>query len=273
MAVNLRKPSQWQPGTVYIYDVVWIVVLIVLAIGYSVQPAWSWLPHWTFAFQNVMPLWVPWAGALGGVTISLVGVVTHTHDWKALEYGYWHLARPFLGAVCGSVAVLIVVLVLRSVDPTANGQAGTPASIAILSVIAFVVGYREETFRTLVKRVVDVILASGANATALVALVPAVLDFGDSTVSQPTVLTLTVVNAGKDTVHLPANVAIADPATSTVVATNVESDMAPGATAAVTVTWTPASEGQDLSTPTTTLVLRTESRTLTCPLKGRAIPT
>lgn len=271
MAVSLRKPSQWQPGTIYIYDVVWIVVLIGLAIGYSVQPPWSWLPHWTFAFQNVMPLWVPWAGALGGVTISLVGVVTHTHDWKALEYAYWHLARPFLGAVCGSVAVLIVVLVLRSVDPTANNQAGTPASTAILSVISFVVGYREETFRALVKRVVDVILASDANDTSLLALVPATLDFGHSAVNQPKVLTLTVVNTGKDTVHLPANAASADPLTATVVATNVETDLAPDATATITVTWTPASIGQDLSNPTTTLILRTESRKLTCALKGQAI--
>ncbi|GAA5021067.1 hypothetical protein GCM10023258_10160 [Terrabacter aeriphilus] len=271
MAVSLRKPSQWQPGTVYMYDVMWIVILIGIAVGYSVQPAWSWLPHWTFAFQNVMPLWVPWAGALGGVTISLVGVVTHTHDWKALEYGYWHLARPFLGAVCGSVAVLIVVLVLRSVDPTVNNQAGTPASIALLSVISFVVGYREETFRTLVKRVVDVILASDTNATVSVALVPATLDFGDSAVNQPKVLMLTVVNAGKDTVHLPANAAVPDPVTGTIVATNIETDLAPSATAEVTVTWTPASLGQDLSTPATTLVLRTDSRTLSCPLNGRAV--
>lgn len=268
---SLRKPSQWQPGTVYTYDVVWIALLIAILIGYSVQPAWSWLPHWTFAFQNVMPLWIPWAGALGGVTISLVGVATHTHDWKALEYAYWHLARPFLGAVCGSVAVLIVVLVLRSVDPNANGQAGTPASVAILSVIAFVIGYREETFRTLVKRVVDVILASDTNATSPMALVPSVLDFETSKVGQPKALTVTVVNAGKDTVHIPADAAKPEPMTGTVVATNAETDLAPGATAKVTVTWTPAKAGDDLSSPTTTLVLQTESRQLTCPLKGLAV--
>ncbi|GAB3065422.1 hypothetical protein GCM10027053_30650 [Intrasporangium mesophilum] len=267
---NLRKPSQWQPGAVCIYDVVWIVILIAIAIGYSVQPPWSWLPHWTFAFQDVMPLWIPWAGALGGVTISLVGVATHTHDWNALEYGYWHLARPFLGAVCGSVAVLIVVLVLRSVDPNANGKAGTPASIAILSVIAFVIGYREETFRTLVARVVDVILASDTNPTSPMAIVPSVLDFETAPHGQAKVLTVSVVNAGKDTVHIPADAAKPDPMTVPVVATNAETNLAPGASAPITVTWTPASTGDDLTSPTTTLVLQTESRKLTCPLKGLA---
>ncbi len=33
---------------------------------------------WTYSFQDVLPMWVPWAGALGGSFVSLVGVTAHT---------------------------------------------------------------------------------------------------------------------------------------------------------------------------------------------------
>lgn len=254
----------------YTYDVAWILALVILALIYSVQPEWSSLPHWTFAFQNVVPLWVPWAGGLGGVTISLVGVAKHTVDWDASKYGYWHVSRPFLGAVCGTIAILIVVLVLRSVDPPVNGTGYTPGGIAVLAVIAFVVGYREETFRTLVTKVVDVILAPGPDvATSPVTLVPALLDFGAQPVTTPVTRTVQVFNGGADTMHVPAAGVSVEPATGTVAVTGLtDTDLATGSALAISVTWTPIAD-QVLDA---TLVVATETRRLTSSVKGTALP-
>jgi hypothetical protein len=103
-------------------------------------------------FLTVIPYWVPWAGALGGISISLVGVARYAGDrWDANRYGYWHLARPFLGGVFGTFAVLIVVLVLKTVTPQTiidTSVPYTPQGVAVLCVFAYVVGFREETSGT-----------------------------------------------------------------------------------------------------------------------------
>lgn len=262
----MKKPTDWQPPAVFTYDIVWILALLALAFVYSVQPEWSVLPHRTFAFQNVVPLWVPWAGGLGGVTISLVGVATHTVDWDASKFGYWHVSRPFLGAVCGSVAILIVVLVLRSVDPPVNGATYTPGGIAVLAVISFVVGYREETFRTLITKVVDVILAPGSDLAACpVTLVPALLDFGARPVGEAATLTANAFNGGADTIRVTAARVSIEPATGTIAVGQIaDTDLVPGGVLAIALTWTPIAD-QVLDA---TLVIATESRRLTSRVKG-----
>lgn len=263
--VNISLPMTWTTRGAFRYDLVWTIVLGLLAAVYAVQPAWSWLPHWAFSFQDVVPLWVPWAGALGGVTISLVGVAKHAVDWDAPKYGYWHLTRPFLGTVCGTIAVLIVVLVLRSVSPPAVGEHYTPGGTGMLAVIAFVGGYREKTFRDLITKVVDVILGPGDRALAQpVALVPSLLDFADVTLNNSRSVTASLFNGGSDTIHVQKAGVSIEPAISDIETILEDTDLAPGTSMPIKLTWTPKSA----RTLSATLVVTPEARRITALIKG-----
>ena len=67
-----------------------------------------------------------------------------------------HIARPLAGAVFGVVAYLIFVVVIDATGATAN-RSGT----LVYDVVAFLVGYREDTFRQLIIRATDLLLAPG----------------------------------------------------------------------------------------------------------------
>ena len=123
----------------------------------------------------------PLGGAVGGVSISLVGVAGHSGTtWDSWHYAFWHLARPILGAVFGTISVLIVTLIVKSVATGPSAEPPTVQQTAILTAIAFVVGYREKTLRTLLQRVVDVVLGPGSlDRTAFATFVPSLIEFGD----------------------------------------------------------------------------------------------
>jgi hypothetical protein len=108
-----------------------------------------------------MPLAVVWFGALGAVLISLTGIVDHSHNWDN-SYDLWHLSRPLIGASLAIVSVLILqagVLAIGSAPTpgTADRSGALPQNL-LYYLVAFLVGYREETFRELIKRLGDLIL-------------------------------------------------------------------------------------------------------------------
>jgi hypothetical protein len=108
-----------------------------------------------------IPIGVPWWGALGGVTISLTGIFRHRRDWDD-TLDNWHIARPLLGAIMGSVGFLIFIVVIRSTGTnlSARATAGRP----VYYLVAFLLGYREEAFRNLLRRAVDLLLSTGKQA-------------------------------------------------------------------------------------------------------------
>ncbi|HLI96117.1 MAG TPA: IPT/TIG domain-containing protein [Candidatus Baltobacteraceae bacterium] len=117
------------------------------------------------------PVGVIWFGALGAVLISLTGAVEHRQDWDP-SWNSWHYTRPLIGAALAVVSWLIFqagILAVGSAPPGASGGAptnpGAPTNL-LYYLIAFVVGYREETFRDLIKRVADVILTPKTAPTA-----------------------------------------------------------------------------------------------------------
>lgn len=242
--------TDWRdsPGFFYVYCCGWMFCLTV-AVLYLAQKPPSRHYTWSYSFQDVLPMWVPWAGALGGTFISLVGVTRHTKDWRR-SLAYWHLARPVLGAISGTIGVLMVVLVVKSVTPSTVGT-GTTAlydkpGIATLSVIAFVIGFREATFRTLVERVVDVILAPGPTGVAAGAGVGTVeksLSF-TTTHTTPVAKDLHLFNGSTDSFGLAATSLVIAPADQGFAATlENEEPLAPSAGRKLTVTWTPTASG------------------------------
>jgi hypothetical protein len=113
------------------------------------------------AMLGSVPLAVPWFGAVGAVVISLTGTFEHTRTWN-VDYAFWHWSRPFIGATLAVVAVLILQAGILAVGstPTTHVGATTPRNL-LYYVVAFAVGYREETFRALLRRLLDVLLSPG----------------------------------------------------------------------------------------------------------------
>lgn len=266
-ATDWRRKPAW----FFAINVTSMTLLLVAVLAYSRNPEPSRL-YWSFSFQSVVPLWVPWAGALGGATISLVGIVKHTTDWDP-DYWLWHLARPLLGGVSGTIGVLIVVLVIKSVvsTPAAAPAGGAPAGaapattqvgydgpgIAILAVMAFVIGFREETFRHLIERVADVILGPGQGTAAnVVAFVPRSVDLV-TTGTTPVSFVAHLFNGSADTLALTATSLSVEPRGAAFSAELASEDpLGPHDSRAVTITWTPTGKG-------------TSTAVLTCQLGGR----
>jgi len=138
------------PGWIIGLATIDLVVLTTAGICYL---HFQWLRNILPSSFGVISIGVPWWGALGGLTISLSGIVRYARNWNP-QFNLWHLFRPVLGAIAGSVSVLIFVLLIHSTG------ARVSRSSATFFVLAFVVGYREEVFRTLLQEATDLLLAA-----------------------------------------------------------------------------------------------------------------
>lgn len=249
----LKSPRHWRPGAFFILDAVFIIVLLggALLFATGAMPELHPAGRPGAVFLTVIPYWVPWAGALGGVSISLVGVARYAGDagWDANRYAYWHLARPFLGSVFGTFAVLIIVLVFKTVTPATiidTTVPYTPQGVAVLCVFAYIVGFREETFRDLVLKVVDDILGPGTlDKSAVIAFVPAVLDLSlgpPATQAAPPPSasgTVHVFNGSADSVQVAqTSIQCGDPSLS-VQPPVADTILAPAQALAMTILWRP----------------------------------
>jgi CDP-diglyceride synthetase len=125
------------------------------------------------------------------VTLSLYGVFDHNDHWDP-KWNYWYIARPLVGIILAIIAYFIFITLINSTGltprtsattttsttlgptttaipttsatPTApptgqtGGNATGPSTLLLYYVLAFIVGFREDTFRSLVKRAADVLL-------------------------------------------------------------------------------------------------------------------
>ncbi len=108
-----------------------------------------------------VPISIPWFGALGAVLTGLYGIFDHGHrDWQR-RFNAWYVARPLTGAALGTVAYIVFVGTIRATGLQPAAQ--DPVGKLIYFAVAFVVGFREETFRQLIARVGDMILGPGGN--------------------------------------------------------------------------------------------------------------
>jgi hypothetical protein len=150
--VQKQSGKRWEPwvkdrgpGFFLTISFLYLVVLVLLLLGR--QFAWFRVERLPSRMGDIVPLAIPWFGALGAVLISIYGVFDHNADseWDP-TYDYWHLFRPFVGAVLGTVAYLIF---LGFVNASTQGTAPIPhdsATAIPYLVISFVVGFREDTF-------------------------------------------------------------------------------------------------------------------------------
>ena len=138
-----------RPGWILWLVIGYLFLLPALAIAYR---------HFTWMQQLIpdlgvdhVPIGVAWMGALGALTNSVNGVLRHGGSWNP-DYNLWHATRPALGAIVGSVSVLMFAVLMSS-------SGATSTTYTTFYVLAFVSGYREQTFRELIKRVTDMILS------------------------------------------------------------------------------------------------------------------
>jgi hypothetical protein len=163
-----KKPH----GAVWVaaYDCVWLGLLFLFAIDYLRGKEGK--PFHLAHTVGSMPTPVLWFGLLGGVMISLSGVAEKSADGSWNEHWtLWHLLHPLIGAACGLVAVLIFQAGIMSIGSTPN-TGSKPAENAAYYVIAFLVAYREKTFRDLMKRLADTVFTTGPQAPAITAVTP-----------------------------------------------------------------------------------------------------
>jgi hypothetical protein len=132
------------PSFFFWLSIVYAGTLLLTAAIYNVRhpdpdaKVWMW--------GGVLPIAVPWFGALGAVTISLEGVFLWNGQWDN-RYNYWHLARPLFGAILGVIAYFIFVILMAasgSLPKILDAPSGAPGpkDYIIYYVVAFLVGYR-----------------------------------------------------------------------------------------------------------------------------------
>ncbi|MEJ7595350.1 MAG: hypothetical protein WKF77_27840 [Planctomycetaceae bacterium] len=180
---------------------------MLIALGAVYMTCWPPNDNVVNLIGGIVPFAIPWFGALGAVLIGLEGVFMHNKEWDS-KYNYWHIARPLIGAVLGFVAFFIMVLLIKSsgASPTfltPNNPKFTSTDLVLFYVLAFLVGYREETFRELIKRATDLILTSSTPVPAAPQVIFLVadqqktsIDFGSKVVNTASTIQIVVKNSG-----------------------------------------------------------------------------
>jgi Abnormal spindle-like microcephaly-assoc'd, ASPM-SPD-2-Hydin len=237
-----RRTARRGPAFFFGLALVYLAALLLLAVG---REAGFWfLDDLNDPIAGVLPLGVPWFGALGAVTLSLYGVFDHNDHWDP-KWNYWHVARPLVGIVLAIVAYFIFITFIGSTgltprtsavtttsttiaettttlppttettdqfgfppaeeepsttsppDQAGGGPAG-PSTLLPYYVLAFLVGFREGTFRNLIKRAADVLLGPGDPGAppAGITVHPAPVAFGKVPAGGEKSVTVTVTNSG-----------------------------------------------------------------------------
>ena len=132
----------------------WLVGLAALAVAYGVSAELrSDLPKTLWG----LPIGVPWFGAIGGTLASLAAVGKYTSQWRTGSGGT-HAVRPLVAAITGVLAAIMLKLLVD----LGTGGSGVKLDSVTYDLIAFIAGYRDETFRLMVKRATDALLVPGS---------------------------------------------------------------------------------------------------------------
>jgi hypothetical protein len=181
------------------YESVWALLLAIVAVDYLRQD-----PIAIAKTLGPVPTPVLWFGAVGGMLIALSGIADHTADgsWND-RWVVWHLLRPLVGVVVGVIAVLTFQAGILSIgaNPNPTGKSGTAPRTQDVTfyVIAFIVAYREATFRDLIKRLADVVFTTGPARPTISGVVPPGGAGGQVAITGSGLSSVTTVRFGKAT--------------------------------------------------------------------------
>lgn len=146
------------PRSVLIVATIWMVVLIAAFICFQRLDSFSDF----VAFRlGPLPFEVIWFGAVGGSLISAQGLFKNNRRWKR-SYDYWHYARPLLGALMGTLGCLVLIVL----NEAATKRTGTSNPV-FYDVVALAIGYREESFRSLLTNLIDTLILPGGKKPAV----------------------------------------------------------------------------------------------------------
>lgn len=244
-------------------ELIYVAILITTVIVYN-DPEYGFQQKIPPLVAGLVPIGVPWFGAMGAVIVGLEGVFKHSGDWDA-RYNNWHVARPLFGAVLAIIAYFLFVLIMNAANSPPpflldgaerDAQTSGPLDFVAYFVVGFLVGYREETFRELVKRATDLILQPGgpyADNRARVTFEVngsrvSSVDLGDVEVGDTKEQVVEVGNVGKEPIRAPALVlrqkdATGDHFSLTDDPFAASEDLEPGGRVEVTIAVSPASPG------------------------------
>jgi hypothetical protein len=143
-----NSSNDGSPTTCFVIDIIYLVILVAGALTYL---HWGWFNKALPSELGPIPLGVIWWGALGGLTISFGGIVKYRHEFDE-SLLVWYISKPFLAMIAAATSYLIFTLLIRSTGTTVASNNGT------YYILAFLVGYREQAFRELLKEATDMLL-------------------------------------------------------------------------------------------------------------------
>ena len=151
MAERPDNPYVKVPGAILFASVVWLLVLVA---GFVCFKQIGGFADAVTLDLGPLPFESIWFGAVGGWLISAQGIFKHNDSWRR-SYDYWHYVRPIVGAVVGTLGCLIF-LVLNEAATNADDKVTTNPTF--YAVVALAIGYREESFRSLLSKLLDTII-------------------------------------------------------------------------------------------------------------------
>ncbi len=139
------------PSRIFLVAMTYLVLLIALFVFYSSS---HWLRH-ALPTLGPIPIQVAWFGATGAVLSGLGGVYYHNQHWDP-AYDYWHYSRPFVGAVVGGIGSLLFY-----VSVSVGTKNSVVPNILTFDAVAFVLGFADDAFRDLIKKVTTLLFGAG----------------------------------------------------------------------------------------------------------------
>jgi archaellum component FlaG (FlaF/FlaG flagellin family) len=144
-----------------------------------------------------------------------------------------------MGVVFGTLAYLILFGVINATGATPKVPDSALGMVPYL-VVAFVAGYREATFRDLIKKATDLLLSPGGVTGGQATFTPAALDFGQVPSNSTKSLPITVKNIGGQDVAVHQDGVVVDGDAFQVQAGAVPgSTLQPGTGTAIDITFAP----------------------------------
>jgi len=137
---------------VIVVSALWLVLLIASFVCFQRIDAFADFVSFDL---GPLPFQAIWFGAVGGWLISAQGIFKYNLKWRR-SYDYWHYVRPVVGALIGTIGCLLFIVLTEAATKKA-----VEVNTAFYDVVALAVGYREESFRSLILKILDTIIVPG----------------------------------------------------------------------------------------------------------------